>query len=117
MILERPLLAGWTEPRTSPGATSDPIALEHVVAVELDARCSGSSAGARHEIEGVAAADDPTSRWRREMGRAHQRRGLAALLGVRLDDDRPAAVADLDLLQARAGTPPVLAPLGADRFA
>jgi hypothetical protein len=42
---------------------------------------------------------------------------IAALLGVALDDDRPAAVADLDLLQARAGTPPVLAPLGADRFA
>src|SRR3954453_23014041 len=45
VMLERPLLAGWTEQRTSPSATSDPIALEHVVAVELDARCSGGSAG------------------------------------------------------------------------
>jgi hypothetical protein len=41
---------------------------------------------------------------------------IAALMGVRLDDGRPAAEADLELLKTRAGTPPTLVPLGAERF-
>jgi hypothetical protein len=32
---------------------------------------SSNLARARYEIESVAAADEPTGRWRREMGRAH----------------------------------------------
>jgi hypothetical protein len=41
---------------------------------------------------------------------------IAADMGVRLDDDRPATEADLELLQALAGPQPVLLPLGADHF-
>src|SRR5205823_5098226 len=42
--------------------------------------------------------------------------GISGLFGVDIDDDRPAAEADLALLKARAGAPPALVPLGADRF-
>lgn len=42
---------------------------------------------------------------------------IAALMGVRLDDTRPAVEADLELLKAQAGPPPNLVPLGDDRFA
>jgi hypothetical protein len=41
---------------------------------------------------------------------------IAALLGIELEDDRPATEANLALLKARAGNPPVLVPLGDDRF-
>jgi hypothetical protein len=41
---------------------------------------------------------------------------IAAALGVDLDDPRPATKADLAVLQALAGSPPVLVPLGAERF-
>ena len=41
---------------------------------------------------------------------------IAAEMGVRLDDDRPATEADLGILKALAGPQPVLLPLGADCF-
>jgi hypothetical protein len=41
---------------------------------------------------------------------------IAALMGVTLDDQRPAVEADLDLLVDEASAPPVLVPLGAEHF-
>jgi hypothetical protein len=41
---------------------------------------------------------------------------IAALLGVRIDDGRPAAEADLRVLKAQSGRPPALVPLGAECF-
>jgi hypothetical protein len=41
---------------------------------------------------------------------------IAALLGVQIDDGRPATEADLEFLKVHAGAPPALVPLGAERF-